>query len=51
MVTFPEPRFILLTMIFCSKIEGTFWDRDHERSFTCWNKKLSFKHSKKSVEI
>ena len=34
-----------------SKIEGTFWDLYLVGSFTCWNRKLSLKHSKKSVEI
>ena len=34
-----------------SKIEGAFWDLYLVGSFTCWNRKLSLKHSKKSIEI
>ena len=34
-----------------SKIKGTFCDLYLVGSFTCWNRKLSLRHSKKSVEI
>ena len=34
-----------------SKIEGTFWDLYRVGSFTCWNKNLSLKHSRNSVEM
>ena len=34
-----------------SKIEGTFCDLYLVGSFACWYKKLSLKHSRKSVEV
>ena len=58
MISFSKPGLYcaLLTMLSSfvkikSKIKGTFWDLYLVGSFTCWYKKLSLKHSKKSAEV